>query len=165
MFRFPVSGFAWLGRSRSLLHGHGVAGPPGAMRGLHGELSNYNAEPQAARNRSMKKVRFLRFDVHAEAITLPIAEARQEVRWSGQFRIERVDSESGEGAGPGRTTRSRRGRGSWKRETRRGLSSSHLFRPMEHLDLGSFSERAPPPPAFMRCPDERLEQRVRLEGL
>jgi len=40
-------------------------------RGLHGELSNYNAKPQAARNRSMKKVRFLRFDVHAEAIALP----------------------------------------------------------------------------------------------
>jgi hypothetical protein len=40
-------------------------------RWVHGELSNYNAEPQAARNRSMKKVRFLGFDVHAGAITVP----------------------------------------------------------------------------------------------
>jgi hypothetical protein len=44
---------------------------------------NYNAEPQAERNRSMKKVRFLGLDVHAETITVAIAEPDGEVRLLG----------------------------------------------------------------------------------
>src|SRR5215469_11010982 len=45
------------------------------------ESCNYNAEPQAERNRSMKKVRFLGLDVHAETIAVAVAESDGEVRW------------------------------------------------------------------------------------
>jgi transposase len=44
---------------------------------------NYNAEPQAERNRSMKKLRFLGLDVHAETIAVAVAEADGEVRSLG----------------------------------------------------------------------------------
>jgi transposase len=44
---------------------------------------NYNAEPQAERNRSMKNLRFLGLDVHAETIAVAVAEADGEVRSLG----------------------------------------------------------------------------------
>ena len=86
MFRFPVFGFRVVGAIAKPSSWSWSGRSPGAMRGLHGEWSNYNAEPQAARNRSMKKVRFLRFDVHAEAITLPIAAPGR--RYDGQGSSE-----------------------------------------------------------------------------
>src|SRR4029077_2846748 len=53
-----------------------------AERGLHCESRNYNAEPQSRKGTgSMKKVRFLGLDVHAE--TIAVAEPEGEVRSLG----------------------------------------------------------------------------------
>src|SRR3984893_17249551 len=61
-------------------------------RGLHCESCNYNAEPQAERNRFMKKVRFIGLDVHADTIAVAVAEPDGEVRSLGLIpnRLESI---------------------------------------------------------------------------